>query len=156
MISFDAGSHRFQVRAAAIFIWNEMVLLHRLEQDEFWALPGGRVEPGEDAATTVVREMQEELDEMVTCGSLAFAVENFFEGHGKPNHELGFYFQASLSKKSPLLDASRSHLGKEGERALEFRWFPLAALEAVDLRPSFLRRALAESPIAFEHIVQRA
>ncbi len=130
-------------------------MLHRLEHDDYWALPGGRVESGEDAARTVVREMQEELHEEVTCGPLAFAVENFFEVEGKPNHELGFYFKASLSESSPLLDASRSHFGCEGEQTLEFRWFPLKELDAIDVRPSFLRNALGRSPLAFEHVVQR-
>ena len=77
MISFDFGSHEFQVRAAAIFIWRGSVLLHRLENDSFWALPGGRVEPGENAAETVVREMQEELEEDVVCGPLTYVVETF-------------------------------------------------------------------------------
>lgn len=155
MISFDVGSHRFQLRAAAVFVWNEQVLLHRLEQDEFWALPGGRVEPGEDAATTVVREMREELEEDVRCGSLAFAVENFFEFRGQPNHEIGLYFHASFSADSSLLDASRAHFGREGRHTLEFRWFPLSALASVDVRPSFLKEALARPAAAFEHVVQR-
>ena len=59
MISFDLGSHRFQVRAAAVIVHEESVLLHRLESDDFWALPGGRVEPGEEASDTVVRELYE-------------------------------------------------------------------------------------------------
>jgi hypothetical protein len=95
MISFDVGSHRFQLRAAAVFVWNGHVLLHRLEQDEFWAL-------GDSA----------------------------------------------------LLDASRSHFGREGQQTLEFRWFTVSALDGVDLRPSFLKSALAKSPAAFEHVVQ--
>ncbi len=155
MISFDLGSHKFQVRAAAIFIWQDSVLLHRLEEDSFWALPGGRVEPSEAAAKTVVRELREELEQDVVCGPLTYVVENFFEDHGKQNHEIGFYFQASFATGSKLLDSTQSHIGIEGNRRLEFRWFQLASLGGVDLRPSFLRRSLSEPTPHFQHIVQQ-
>ena len=60
MISFDTAACRFQLRAAAVFLDEGHVLLHRLDGDPVWALPGGRVDPGEHAAAAVVREMQEE------------------------------------------------------------------------------------------------
>jgi ADP-ribose pyrophosphatase YjhB (NUDIX family) len=155
MISFDLGSHKFQVRAAAIFIWQDSVLLHRFEEDGFWALPGGRVEPGEDAVKTVVREMREELGEDVICGPLTYLVENFFEYRGKQNHEIGFYFQASFAAGSRLLDATQSHTGVEGNQRLEFKWFQLTSLGEVDLHPSFLRQSLSEPTPHFKHIVQQ-
>lgn len=155
MISFDVGSHRFQVRAAAIFIWQGSVLLHRLEGDSYWVLPGGRVEAGENVANAVVREMREELEQDVVCGQLTYVVENFFEDRGRQNHEIGFYFQASFEDGSRLLDAKQSHIGIEGNRRLEFRWFPLAGLGGVDLRPSFLRQSLCEPTPHFKHIVQQ-
>jgi 8-oxo-dGTP pyrophosphatase MutT (NUDIX family) len=48
-------------RPAAVIFQDEYVLLHQVESDDFWCLPGGRVEPGEHAAQTVIREMQEEV-----------------------------------------------------------------------------------------------
>ena len=155
MISIDHGSHKFQVRAAAIFIWNGSVLLHRLEGDSFWALPGGRVEPGESAAATVVREMREELDQEVVCGALACVVENFYEDRGSQIHEIGFYFQANFAEGSRLFDLTQLHIGIEGNRRLEFKWFQIANLKDVDLRPSFLRQALSARAPHFQHIVQQ-
>lgn len=103
MIAFDVGAQRFTFRAAAVIFDGTRVLLHRAENDAFWSLPGGRVEGGEVAATTVVREMQEELSESVSCGELLWVVENFFSYGGKPYQELGLYFRVHLAAPSRLL-----------------------------------------------------
>lgn len=155
MISFDTQDHRFNLRAAAVFLQENAVLLHRLEGDSIWALPGGRVEAGEDAASAVVREMREEVGEAVACGELLYVVENFFEQASKPNHEVGLYFRASLGADSPLRSMAHSHFGVEGDSRLEFRWFRLEELTAVNLHPSFLRTALSDAAAGFKHVVQR-
>lgn len=155
MISVDIAGHRFQLRAAAVAVHDGFVLLHRLEGDEYWSLPGGRVEPGEDARSTLEREMLEEVNERVECADLLYVVENFFEHACKPNHEIGLYFRVELAPASRLLDKSRSHAGVEGGKRLEFRWFAVARIHDVDLRPSFLRRSLSPPTLGFQHIVQR-
>ncbi len=154
MISFDIGGHRFHLRAAAVIIEDGYVLLHRLAGDPIWALPGGRVEPGEAAASAVVREMLEETDEPLECGELVFVVENFFGSGSAPQHEVGLYFRAALRSGSRLLDKTASHKGTEGGKALEFRWFELAELEGVNLHPAFLRSALNAPQSAACHVVQ--
>lgn len=155
MISVDIGTHRFQLRAAAVFTAGDFVLLHRLEGDAFWTLPGGRVEPGEDAACTLVREMREELGQEVVCGDLVYVVENFFEDGGRQNHELGLYFSAAFAANSPILNTAKTHAGVEGSQRLEFEWFAPDRLANIDIRPSFLRLALAERERRFRHVVQR-
>jgi 8-oxo-dGTP pyrophosphatase MutT (NUDIX family) len=151
----DIGGFRFQLRAAAVCVNDGAVLLHRLEGDDFWALPGGRVEPGEDARSTLMREMIEELGEFVECDRLVYAVENFFVHSGKPYHEVGLYFITRFRAESALMDQSPSHWGVEGSRRLEFRWFAVEQLAAIDLRPSFLCQALSHAVLEFQHIVQR-
>ncbi|MBS7349255.1 MAG: NUDIX hydrolase [Comamonas sp.] len=155
MISIDISGHLFQFRAAAIFAHDGHVLLHRCEPDTFWALPGGRVELGEDAQATIIREMKEELNESVECGRLLYTVENFFTYSSKSNHEIGLYFQASFHPDSALLEKSRSHIGVEMEKRLEFRWFPKESLQKLEIYPSFLRESLSQPINGFQHIVQR-
>jgi len=155
MISVDIANHRFQLRAAAVVVHDGFVLLHRLEGYKFWALPGGRVEPGEDARSALEREMLEELNEDVECAELLYVVENFFEHAAKPNHEIGLYFRAQLSPVSTLLDKSRTHAGVEDGKRLEFRWFLIKQLHDVDLRPSFLGTSLSKPTLDFQHMVQR-
>lgn len=155
MISFRLNGQRFQLRAAAVILHEGFVLLHRAEGDEFWALPGGRVEVGEDAATTIVREMNEELGETVRCAKLLYVVEHFFEYEGKQNHEIGLYFLTDLSPNSRILSKADSHPGVEGDMKLDFRWFPQVDLDKVDIRPRFLSRSLASAQPGIEHVVQR-
>ncbi len=89
MISFDTDGHRFNLRAVAVILSGDHVLMHRPDRDEYWSLPGGRVEAGEDAVTAVAREMRDELGIAVTVGRLLWVVENFFASGGRPYHEIG-------------------------------------------------------------------
>jgi len=155
VISVQIGEFKFQFRVAAIAVVAGHVLLHRLEGGDFWALPGGRVEPGEDARAALLREMEEELGETVTCGKLAYLVESFFDGEDARYHEIGMYFPVQLSSASALGTVSQVHWGVEGSKRLEFRWFPVAELSSVPLYPEFLREALARELGQTQHVVQR-
>lgn len=97
MISADFPTHRFQLRAAAIVADDGFVLLHRPEGATVWALPGGRVAPGEAAQQAILRELAEELGAAVECGSLLYVIENFFTAENKAYHEIGLYFRATLA-----------------------------------------------------------
>ena len=155
MISFDLNDTRFQLRAAAVIEHHGEVLLHRAVHDQFWALPGGRVEVGEHASATIVRELKEELDEIVQCGQLLCVAENFFEYSGTRYHEIGLYFRVHLASESKLVTHSGPFLGSEPDARLEFAWFPRSVLPDVDVRPEFLRHSLCNSPFTFEHVVQQ-
>lgn len=149
---------RIRQRAAAVVRRADgRVLLHRQASDDFWALPGGGIEPGESASDTIARELQEELGTDVAVGPLAFVVENFFDHAGESYHEIGLYLHASPLAGSLLAASDGPYEGVEGGRKLVFAWFPQDnRLAALDLRPAFLRSALAQPPTAgVQHIVHR-
>ncbi len=70
MLSFEVGTATFVHRTAAVAIDCSRVLLHRSELDDFWALPGGRVEVLENLQDAIVREMRQEIG---AAGSGKFA-----------------------------------------------------------------------------------
>ncbi|MDR7151319.1 8-oxo-dGTP pyrophosphatase MutT (NUDIX family) [Hydrogenophaga palleronii] len=147
--------HSIQFRAAAVVVHEGFVLLHQRAGDAFWALPGGRIERGEDARSALVREMNEELSAPIDCGELLYVVENFFNHGGQPHHEIGLYFLAQFNAATPLLDKSKCHRGVEGLKRLDFQWFAPDELPALDLRPAFLRGVISQPVLAFQHLVQR-
>jgi ADP-ribose pyrophosphatase YjhB (NUDIX family) len=92
MIVFSIGSWRFTYRVGAIIIRDGYVLLMRMAGDDFWFVPGGRVEAGETAQLALEREDTEELGVTGQVGRLLWASENFFRMKQAPHHELALYF----------------------------------------------------------------
>jgi 8-oxo-dGTP diphosphatase len=70
--------------AAAIAISEGKVLLTRRSAGQrlagLWEFPGGKLEPGEDAQTCIVRELQEELGVASTAGDLFATSEYAYPG----------------------------------------------------------------------------
>ncbi len=155
MISFTKGVQKYNLRAAAVLVHDGAVLLHRLEGDPYWALPGGRVELGESGAETVVREMQEELGETVQCGPLLWIAENFFTETALEFHEIGLYFAAQLAPDSPVLAERAPFYRIEGAHRIIFCWFALSELATIDVKPTFLVSGLAAPAVGPVHVVQR-
>ncbi len=75
----DAGAARRVPCAGAIVrdYAGRLLLIRRGQEPGrgLWSLPGGRCEPGEDAATAAVREAYEETGLVVTAGALVGRVE---------------------------------------------------------------------------------
>jgi len=148
MLRFDKGDTRFNCRSAAVIIEEGHVLLHQVVGDDFWALPGGRVEFFEFSSDTVGRELLEELGLHVEVVRPLWIVENFFTFEGTHFHELGHYFLTKVRASKPF-DFEREFMGVEADVNLLFKWFNVDHLQGVELQPKFLRLGLANIP---EHL----
>jgi ADP-ribose pyrophosphatase YjhB (NUDIX family) len=154
MLSFESAGQRFHLRVAALLREGDAVLLHRVEGDAFWSLPGGRVDAGETAEAAVRREMREELGVEVVVEGLVAVVENFYAYRGERQHGVELHFAARLPADCPLrreaaFERVEAGGGLAGERPpvrLEFRWFHRDALAALDLRPTCVRGLLEAGP----------
>lgn len=154
MVCFDVEGMRFNYRVAGIARRGHQVLLNRVEGQDFWFLPGGRVEMGETSSEGLRREMQEELQEEVHIGRLLWIVESFFGGIEKKNyHELGLYYVMDFAPGSPVYRAKEPLLAREGQTRVSFEWWSLKELEKVMLYPSFLVQGLQNLPEQTAHVL---
>ena len=164
MISVMVDGVLFNFRAAAVIVDDGYALLFRASFEDFWSLPGGRVEVGEPSAATVARELAEELGP--ACDArverLLWVIENFFEYQGERVHEVGMYYLVTLGATCPYLAKDRPFDGVEtdlpshaGERVqLIYQWFPLDTLANVAVYPLIMRERLASLPAAPELLVE--
>lgn len=154
MICFDVEGTRFNYRVAGIALRDHQVLLNRFEGQDYWFLPGGRVEMGETSKEGLQREMQEELQEDVHVGRLLWIVESFFgDGEEKNYHELGLYYEMNFASESPVYQATEPLLSLDGQARVTFQWFSLAELEKITLYPPFLVQGLQNVPEQTVHLL---
>lgn len=78
-ISMMIDGYKFNYRVACVIKNNGKVLLHKNKDDDFFALPGGRVAVGEDSVTTLKREFKEEIGTDIELKEFEGLIENFFE-----------------------------------------------------------------------------
>jgi len=154
MIHFKTPEGAFNHRVAAVIIDEGYLLLHKGEKDDFWSLPGGRLELLEDSATALAREFVEEVNEEIIVERMLWIVENFFEYEDKQFHELGMYYLAKLADEhAELNNKEKSHIGYEPAAKLRYKWFKVEDVKFMRLYPSFLRAGVQDLPTSCVHLV---
>jgi 8-oxo-dGTP pyrophosphatase MutT (NUDIX family) len=102
------------------------VLLHRRSDTGEWSLLSGILEPGEDPAAGVVREVEEETGVRVAVEWLAAVSVSPQVRH--PNGDLAQYLELVFAcRPAPPGQVGRA----DGEESLEVAWFSPAALPPV-------------------------
>lgn len=121
MISVTNRDNAYNLRVGGIFLNDGKILMHTIEGNGFWVLPGGRCNFGEDTSSALKREMMEEMKTEVTVGPLAWVVENFFTHNGRKHQNTGFYYHAAFEKGHPYYRKEDTISFLENGRKLLFR-----------------------------------
>ena len=140
-IKIDSVEGKFKFRVCGILEHNGKYLVVKMNDNNFYCLPGGHVELGEDTGAAVLREMHEELGFEVKIDRLIAINQNFFNGNdGKAFHEIGFYYVVKAKDEKAVVESDyvREELDKNIIQHLEFRWFSADDLKGIDFRPKFI------------------
>src|SRR5699024_906093 len=138
-ISIPIGGGRFNFRDGVVLLHRERVLLHKQENDDYWALPGGRVAVFEQTKQTAIREMKEELGIAIGVDRPLWITENFFTYTNESFHEIAVNYQGSMRLENTLYKGDQAFVGQESDRALIYQWIPIERVQSVYLRPKFLQ-----------------
>lgn len=99
---------------------------------DYRALPGGHIDPGEDARRALEREMSEELGVHARVDRFRFVIENSFRQPDGPHQEICLYFDMELPEGE--LVTREDHLAVE--------WLPKERWG--ELRPAILAELITD------------
>jgi len=143
-LTINVGDYKLNVRAAAVIIHNNKVLVHRNINSDHYALVGGRIEIGENSVDTIKREIKEELGKDIEITGYISTIENFFEMKGSKYHEIMFVHKAEfVDEKDKTIEYTLKNI--EGKDYLEYQWLELYRIEKYPLWPKAIQEVLKEN-----------
>lgn len=145
-IKIRTEKENFKYRVCGILKHDDKYLGVKIADNEFFCLPGGHVEIGEDTDQAAKREMAEELGFPIKITRLAGMAQNFFKAkNGGQFHELGFYYIVEAEDPGMVNTSDYEIIENDkGElKKLVFKWFTKKDIETVDFRPVFVKDLIA-------------
>lgn len=142
-LTIEVEDYKLNVRAAGIIIHNNKVLTHRNLNSNHYTFIGGRVEIGEDSATTVKREIEEEVGKEVEIIEHGGVIENFFEMQGTKYHEMLFIHRAEfVDEEDQKIEYTLKN--REGKDYLQYEWIDIDHLDDYPIKPAIIKEILKQ------------
>ena len=140
-INFRIDKYIVNLRAVAIIVNEKKVLFQKRKQDEFWALPGGKIRVGETGEETIVRELYEEIGvNNCTVERMQSVSEYFFDFGEDKYHQYIFAYVVKVNDNDIL--SNIEFQGIEQNENLVFKWFDKEEIIEDNIRPAFLNEKL--------------
>lgn len=142
-ITIDVEDYKLNIRAAGIIIHNNKLLIHRNVNSDHYALPGGRVEIGENSEETIKREILEETGKEIEIKGYISTIENFFEMNNQKYHEIMFVHKAEFTnEEDKLLQKTIKNI--EGKDFLQYEWVDIDKIDEYPILPKVIKEIIKE------------
>lgn len=152
-LTLNINNYILNVRACALIIHNNKLLVHKNINKNHYALLGGRVSIGESSDQAIRREVQEELGKSIELLKYLTTVENFFDMDGSRHHEILFVYLADfIDIDDKKIDYSLENA--EGKEFLKYEWLDIDSLDNVTIFPSCIKDLFKSNTIV-PHIINK-
>lgn len=140
-LTLDIEDYKLNIRAAAVIIHDNKLLVHKDVNEDHCTLPGGRIAIGESSRETVKREINEEMGKEIEITGYIGTVENFFEDKQKKYHEILFIQNAEfINDEDKKINYTLHNI--EGKDYLNYEWIDLDKIEEYNIVPKCLQSVL--------------
>ena len=140
-LSVVLNNQKLNIRACAIIIHDNKLLVHNNVNESHVALVGGRVKIGESSEQTIRREIMEEMGKEIEILEYVSTIENFFEADDMPYHEIMFVYRVDFKNEEDKKIIETIH-NVEGEDELRYDWIDLDKIDEYPLKPDILKDLL--------------
>lgn len=142
-LTIQVEDYKLNIRAAGIIIHNGKFLVHRNVNSDHYALIGGRVAIGEDSATTVIREIKEEMGKDAEIIGYVSTIENFFEMKGSKYHEIMFVHRVEFTdEEDRKIEYTLKNI--EGREELQYEWIDIDKVDEYNVVPKEIKGILKD------------
>lgn len=128
-----------QRHAGIVIKDNKILLMHRIYKGvEYYVIPGGHLQQGEDPQSVVIREINEETSLIVENPKLVFE----FRDYKKDNFD--FYYICDYVSGEPTLGGEEK-LKKNENNFYNPLWVDLSAIKNLNILPKFAKEWIEEN-----------
>ena len=142
---------KLNIRACALIIHKNKLLVHNNVNESHVALVGGRVKIGESSEDTLKREIKEEMGKEIEILEYVSTIENFFDADDMPYHEIMFVYRVDFKddEDKKIIDSIKNI---EGEDELRYDWIDLDKIEEYPLKPQILKNMIINNRFSIHEI----
>ncbi len=137
-VGYKNSSGNFSLRAAALIIQDNKLLVAKSQDYDCYYTVGGGVRQNESSDKAILRECFEETGYHYEVDRLFFVQERFFQLKKTNHHEVVFFY---LMKDGGFEIQSGVNTDQQKEQLF---WVPIEELGGINLVPTFLKTALQD------------
>ena len=137
----------FHLRVAGVVTKDDKFLVQRIEGYDYYILPGGHVQLGENIINALKREIKEELNCTVKDYKYFCYHENFYTNKGRREHWSEHYFTVCVNEELPEDNWQITEKDGDEEKILNYYWMTKEQISEIDLKPTSIKKIIVDNKI---------